>query len=91
MSNEKQPAPTPKPETKPDRIPVRVLRFFHPHPSFGAATSITSDLTHKNRSHYVIEYIPAMRHHRVEFRPIDKKPEISFVQEVHAASWEPMA
>jgi hypothetical protein len=90
VSNDKQ-QPAPKPEAKPDRIPVRVLRFFHPHPSFNAQTSVTADPSQKNRNHYIIEYVPGLRHHRVEYRPIDGKPQVSFVHEVHAASWEPMA
>lgn len=87
--NEKPAPPAPKPTT--ERIPVRVLRFFHPHPSFNANTSITADPTQKNRNHYSIDYVPSLRHHRVEYQPIDGKAQISFVHEVHAASWEPLA
>lgn len=88
MSNDKQPHKQPR--TGPERIAVRVLTFRDPHPSFGGMGSLTSDLTHANRNHYVIEYVPSMRHHRVEYRPIDGKPRVTFIHETHAASWEPM-
>jgi hypothetical protein len=76
---------------QPDRIPVRVLQFFNGHPSFNASTSVSSNPNAGNRSHYIIEYVPSMRHHRVEYRPIDGKPIVRFVHEVHVAAWEPAA
>jgi len=86
MSNDKQQPKPDKPE--PQRIAVRVLQFFQAHPAFNATTSLTSTPEATNRNAYVIEYIPSMRHHRVEFRPVDGKPRVQFVHESHVASWE---
>lgn len=82
MSNDRKP-------DAPKTIAVRHLKFFRAHPSLNASESITSDTSSPNRSHYVIEYVPSLRHHRVEFRPIDAKPRVLFIHETHVASWEP--
>jgi len=90
VSNDKPKQPEPQ-RTGPERLPVRVLQFFQPHPSFNATTSLTSTPEVTNRNAFIIEYVPSMRHHRVEYRPIDGKPLVRFVHESHVASWEPMA
>jgi hypothetical protein len=102
MSNE-TPSKTPKikvdifppegtvvvPKDGPKTIPVKSLTFFDPHPNFTAKTSISAE-TALNKGRITIEFVPSMRHHRVEIHTPDHAPRIVFVQEGHVAGWEPL-
>lgn len=93
-------APTEKPQAKPsaDRtpIPVRVLHMRHGQgldfPGRAGESSCTSKPENfkTTTAHWVIEYLPWMRHHRVTFHPAGG--EKSVVRMFHEAyvSWEPL-
>jgi hypothetical protein len=76
-----------------ERIPVRTIQFGHLYPTQikGAAgqNSITAS-DQKNKSRYEIEFIPAWRHHRIVFHPIDGAPVVYMVHEAKVETWEPM-
>ncbi len=82
------PAPK-KPET-PKSYPVAVLKFFQPHPGFNAQSSISVS-KETNRDRYVIEFVPSLRHHRVECHKPGQAMKVFMVPECHVASWEPAA
>lgn len=87
-----KPSPNEKPKADaPKTIAVKCLTFHQAHPALGALSSISGS-TKANRSPYMIEYVPQMRHHRIEQVQGDKKPpRVLFVPEAAVASWEPAA
>jgi hypothetical protein len=81
--------PAPQVASQPKTIAVKSLTFFDPHPHFSAKTSISHEpLAQKGR--ISIEFVPSLRHHRVEVHTPDHPPRIVFVQEGHVAGWEPL-
>jgi hypothetical protein len=78
---------------KPDpakSIAVKSLCFFQPHPAFDARNSIASESA-ENKARVVIEFIPGLRHHRVERRKVGEPVRVTMVHEALVASWEPLA
>ena len=82
--------PAPKKPEAPKSYPVQALKFFQPHPGFGAASSISAS-KEVNRDRYVIEFVPSLRHHRVEHHKPGQEMKVVMVYEGHVASWEPAA
>jgi hypothetical protein len=79
-----------KPATdSPKSIAVKSLCFFQPHPAFDARNSIASESA-ENRPRVLIEFIPSLRHHRVERRKVGEPVRVTMVPESLVASWEPL-
>lgn len=81
---------TPSPKTAvpnggKDPIDVRVLRFVMPMDACGlnVASACTAGKKH------AIQYLPWMRHFRIEWTREPGLVEVSMVHETHAKSWEP--
>jgi hypothetical protein len=81
-------AETPKSES-PKSIPVKSLCFFQPHPAFDARNSVAAEPA-ENKARVIIEFIPSLRHHRVERRKVGEPVRITMVHEALVASWEPL-
>lgn len=73
----------------PKTIPVKSLCFFQPHPAFDARNSIAAELA-ENKARVIIEFIPSLRHHRVERRKVGEPVRVTMVPESLVASWEPL-
>lgn len=81
----------------PGGMPVKMLRLVRPTqlPGYPQTDVISTQVTPDRRS-WVIEYIPQMRHHRIDFyNPNATKDEdkhrVGFVHETHVSVWEPLA
>jgi hypothetical protein len=73
-------------------IPVRVMRFNIPMDALGlsVASSVSDRETKSAASKHRLQYLPWMRHFRLEFSPGNGKPEqISLIHESHVKSWDP--
>lgn len=86
--------PEPKRGDVPREIPVRVLVFDTTKPvdlpGKSAASSVTGSPEPKPQAYYRIFYMPAIRHHRIEFyAPGKKTPEVMFVHETWV-TWRPV-
>jgi hypothetical protein len=97
MSGDRMSNPNDKPVPKPNMeiIPVRLLRFGHHNPTEIPGASGQNSISasdEKNRSRFKIEFIPAWRHHRVTFTPVESQnpPTVTLVHESKVASWEPL-
>jgi hypothetical protein len=40
------------------------------------------------RAHHVIQYMPAIRHHKITYYQPEKEPRVGFVHESQVRSWE---
>lgn len=95
MSNDPKPNPTkpaPVVEVRPDygkTIPIKVLTFFQPHPNLNAKTSISAE-AQSNKGRVSIEFIPSLRHHRVEIQLPGEKARTLMISEGHVAGFEPL-
>jgi hypothetical protein len=107
QKNEKPPAPDYTPlfeQSKRDVIPVAVIKLDDRYP-IELPGSHTSAVTAKPRDKvidskgarlytgacYVIDFVPAIRHHRVvHFYSDSRKPEVRMVHESQVRSWEPL-
>jgi hypothetical protein len=71
-------------------IAVRLLVFHQPHPSFSARSSIQAESA-ANKGKRIIEFVPAMHHHRVVTHPTDpgKPVRVQFIHDANVADWEP--
>lgn len=81
----------------PRGMPVKILRLVRPTqvPGYPQTDVISTQTTPDKRS-WTIEYIPQMRHHRIDFyNPNASKEEdrhrVGFVHETHVSVWEPAA
>jgi hypothetical protein len=86
------PVPTKKPSPEPvapKTISVKALTFFQAHPSFNARSSISAEPA-ANKGRVSIEFVPSLRHHRVEMQAAGQPARVFFVQESLVASWEPL-
>ncbi len=88
MSNDPVPTKKPAPDA-PKTISVKALTFFQAHPSFNARSSISAEPA-ANKGRVSIEFVPSLRHHRVEMQAAGQPVRVFFVQESHVASWEPL-
>ena len=80
--------PAPGPTDLGKTISVRVLVFARPHPSFNAQSSIAAESA-VNKRRITIDFVPALRHHRVETHRPDGAPRVQFIPEGFVADWEP--
>ncbi len=95
MSNPNDKPPTkpadPAP-VKPDfgkTIAVKHLAFHLAHPKLDAATSISAESRAGQRK-VTIDFVPSLRHHRLEIHKPDAPVRVMFIYEGHVASWEPV-
>lgn len=81
-----------KQKPPPQSYPVRSISFVAASGLPGAVghTELRGDLTQENAPRWTIEYIPAMRHHRVTFFAPQKEPVVRMVPEAVVRCWEPM-
>ncbi len=75
---------------KPKTIPVKCLTFYQAHPNYNAQMSISAEPA-ANKTRTIIEFIPSLRHHRVERHAPGQAAVVRFIYEGHVASWEPLA
>ena len=73
----------------PKTIPVKCLTFYQAHPNYNAQMSISAEPA-ANRGKVIIEFIPSLRHHRVEKHSPGQAPVVRFIYEGHVASFEPL-
>jgi hypothetical protein len=71
-------------------IPVKHLAFHVPHPKLDATQNISAE-SRLGQRWVAIEFVPSLRHHRLEIRKPGEDPRVLFIHEVHVASWEPLA
>jgi hypothetical protein len=76
-------------DAKPKTIPVKTLTFFQSHPSFNARTSISAEQA-ANKGRVTIEFVPGLRHHKVESTLPGQPAKVVYVYEGHVASFEPL-
>jgi hypothetical protein len=76
-------------QEKPKSILVKTLTFTDAHPMFDARRSISSE-TQANKGLVIIEFIPSLRHHRIERHSTGGPPKIQMVHETAVAGWEPL-
>lgn len=82
----------PAPPAKPDygkTIAVKSLVFYQNHPALNARTSIAAESA-ANRGLVSIEFIPSLRHHRLEMISAAGDARVLMIAESHVASWEPL-
>src|ERR1043165_2495847 len=78
-----------------DTLPVDCIKFpvagYPDLPGKASASSVTTDPSRpRNRSHHVIEYVPAMRTFAVWFYSPDlAAPKLVYVPENRALTWTP--
>jgi hypothetical protein len=84
-----QPEPIAVVDAKPKSILVKTLTFTDAHPMFDARRSISSE-TQANKGLVIIEFIPSLRHHRIERHSTGGPPKIQMVHETAVAGWEPL-
>lgn len=91
--------------SKRDGIPVAMLKFHDQYPIEIPGTTKTAltgmhhhqVINEKGERIYmgacwVIDFLPAMRHHRVVFfSPDPKPPQVRMIHESHVRTWEPLA
>ena len=78
--------------TRPDygkTIAIKSLTFFQPHPSLRAASSITAESA-QNKGKVSIEFVPSLRHHRLEMHSPEGVVRTLMISESHVAAWEPL-
>jgi hypothetical protein len=81
----KKPAPPDAPKT----IAVKSLTFYQPHPDYNARSSLAAQPS-ASMGRVLIEFVPSLRHHRVETQAPDGVPKVRFIHEGHVAAWEPL-
>ena len=76
--------------SRPDAIPVRVLRFAVPvdGPGLSVASSCSSRVA-KADSRFEIAYLPWLRHHQITYHPPEGAAVVVMVPECHVKSWDP--
>lgn len=87
----KPPAAKPAP-VKPDygkTIAVKSLVFYANHPALNARTSIAAESA-PNKGLCTIEFIPSLRHHRLEMMSPAGEMRVLMIPESHVASFEPL-
>jgi hypothetical protein len=78
---------------KPDgakTILVKNLTFHHAHANLDARMSIAAESA-PNKGKVLIEFVPSLRHHRIEIHKPNAAPRVLFVHEGNVSSWEPLA
>ncbi len=92
MSEDKDVKPGQTKNEKPRSIPVAILNFRMPTDVVGKKqASAVSAKVEGNRAHWVIEYEPWWRHHRVTYKRPQMPDEVCYVHESHVSSWWPVA
>ena len=76
----------------PKPVPVKIIRFRQP--TDGGGFSVASSLTNSREgraTRYTMNYLPWVRHHRIEFTPSDKTAKVltTYVHESEVMSWVP--
>lgn len=97
--NEKQEKAAAKPPAveTPKGMPVKILRLVRATQLPGyPQTDVIATQKMPDRREWTIEYIPQMRHHRIDYyNPNATKEEdkhrVGFVHETHVSVWEPLA
>jgi hypothetical protein len=74
-------------DAKPKSIPVKCVTFNRPHPLFSANQSVAASSAPHAR--IAIEFVPSLRHHRIEEHRADKPARVVLVHETLIAGWEP--
>lgn len=83
-------APSPNQTREP--LAVRLVRFREPMdaPGLSVASSCTAS-DQSNRKRHSIQYLPWMRHFRIEFFPGGEgATQVAYIHEAHIKSWEPL-
>ncbi len=95
MNDNSKPAPSKPADPTPTKtdygktIPVKCITFYQAHPNYNAQMSISAEpAANKNRT--VIDFVPSLRHHRVEQTKVGQPTMVRFIHECLIASFEPL-
>jgi hypothetical protein len=89
-----KPKATAAPIDVPRGVPVKLIRFVRSIQVPGyPQTDVVQTQKRPDGAYWELEYIAAMRHHRISFtnKNDQRQTRTVFVHETHVQSWEPLA